>query len=74
MAFLYQVEVQPITSAIETLQHHANSSFFTILDRERVNNLLKADIYQYRDRNGTKLKPMYRIALLTEKILKALRN
>ena len=71
MAFLYQVEVQPKTSAIKTLQHYANSSFFTILDRERVNNLLKADIYQYRDRNGTKLKPMYR---LTEKILKALRN
>ena len=26
-----------------------------------------ADIYQYFDRNGTKLRSMYRIALLTEK-------
>ena len=35
--------------------------------QKRVNNLLKkVDIYQYYDRNGTKLRSIYRIALLTE--------
>ena len=38
-----------------------------MLDRKRVNNLLKkADIYQYYDGNGTKLNAMYRIALSAE--------
>ena len=36
-----------LTSAIEISQHNANSPLFAILDRKRVNNLLKkADIYQ----------------------------
>ena len=57
-----------LTSAMEISQHNANTPFFAILDRKRVNNLLKkADIYQYHDRNETKLRSMYRIALLTEK-------
>ena len=57
-----------LTSAIEISQHNANTTFFAILDRKRVNNLpKKANIYQYYDRNGTKLCSMYRIALLTEK-------
>ena len=43
-------------------------AFFAILDRKRVNNFLKkANIYQYYDRNGTKLSSMYGIALLTKK-------
>ena len=29
-----------LTSAIEILQHNANTAFFAILDRKRVNNLL----------------------------------
>ena len=33
---------------------------------DRVNNLLKKAIYQAYDRNETKLKAMYKIALLTE--------
>ena len=42
--------------------------FFAILDRKRVNDLLKkADSYQCYDRNGTKLSSTYKIALLTEK-------
>ena len=58
-----------LTYAIEISQHNANTSFFAFFDK-RVNNLLKkADIYQYFDRNGTKLRSMYRIALLTEKKL-----
>ena len=57
-----------LTSAIEISHHKANTAFFAILERKGVNNLLKkADIYQYCDRNGTKLTSMYRIALLTEK-------
>ena len=44
-----------LTSAIEISQCSANTAFFAILGRKRVNNLLKADIYQYYDRNGTKL-------------------
>ena len=48
-----------LTSAIEISQH---------------NLLKKADIYHYCDRNETKLSSMYRIALLTEKKLKAQRN
>ena len=36
-----------LTSAIETSQHNANTTFSAILDRKRENNLLKkADIYQ----------------------------
>ena len=43
--------------------------FFAILDRKIVNNLLKKiDVYQYYDRNGTKLSSRYKTALLTEKI------
>ena len=35
-----------LTSATETSQHNANIAFFAILDRKRVNNLLKkADIH-----------------------------
>ena len=57
-----------LTSAIEISQHNAKTAFFAILDRKRVNNLLKkADIYQYYDRNGTKLCSINRILLLTEK-------
>ena len=63
------------TSAIEIPQHNANSTFFAILDWKRVNNLLnKPKIYQYYNGNGAKLGLIYRIALLTKKILKALRN
>ena len=59
-----------LTSAIEILQHSVRSStFFSILDRKKVKNLLKkADIYQYYNQNRTKLSSMYRIALLTEKM------
>ena len=64
-----------VTSAIEISQHNANTAFFAFLDWKRVNNLLsKLEIYQYYDGNGAKLSSMYRIALLTEKILKAQRN
>ena len=46
------------TSAIEILQR--NIAFFAILDRNRVNNLLKkADIYEYYDRYRTKLSSMF---------------
>ena len=73
MAFLYLVKAQP--TAIEISQHNANTAFFAILDRKRVNNLLKkADIYPYHNRNGTKLRLMYKIALLPEKKLKAQHN
>ena len=42
-----------LTSATEILQQNANPAFFAILDRKRVNSLLKkAYIYQYYDRNG----------------------
>ena len=37
-----------LTSAIDISQHDANTDFFALLFRKRVNNLLKkADIYQY---------------------------
>ena len=63
MAFSYQIEAQP-NFAIEISQHNANTAFFAILDRKRVNNLpKKTDIYRYYDRNGTKLSSMYKIAL-----------
>ena len=46
-----------LTSAITISQHNANTAFFEILNKKRVNNLLKkADSNQYYDRNGTKLK------------------
>ena len=46
-----------LTSAIRISQHNANTAFFEILNKKRVNNLLKkADSNQYYDRNGTKLK------------------
>ena len=64
-----------LTSAIEISQRNANTAFFAILDWKRENNLLKkADIYWYYCLNGAKLSSMYRIALLTEKKLKAHRN
>ena len=45
-----------LTFAVEIPQHNANTAFFAILDRKRINNLLKmVDIYQYYDRSGTKL-------------------
>ena len=48
-----------LTSAIEILQHTANTAIFAIFGRKRLNNLLKkADIYQYYDRNVTKLSSM----------------
>ena len=57
-----------LTCAIEVPQRDANTTFFTTLDRKRENNLLKkVDVYQFHDRNGTKLSSKYRIALLTEK-------
>ena len=57
-----------LTSEIEISQDNANAVIFAILDRKRVNNLLKkTDIYQYYDRNGTKLSVIYVIAPLTEK-------
>ena len=57
-----------LPSAIEISQHHANTAFFAILDRKRVNKLLKkADVYPYHNRNGAKLKSMYKFALLPEK-------
>ena len=59
-----------LTSATKISRHNANTAFFAILDRKRANNLLKkAGIYQYYDRNGTKLSSMYSIALLTEKMI-----
>ena len=37
-----------LTFATKISQHTANTAFFAIFDRKRVNNLLKkADIYQY---------------------------
>ena len=61
-----------LTSAIEISQHNANTAFFAILKWKRINNLLsKPEIYQNYDGNGAKLSSMYRIALLTEQILKA---
>ena len=45
-----------LTSAIKISQHNANTAFFAILDRKRVNILLnKLEIYQYYDGNGAKL-------------------
>ena len=64
-----------LTSAIEISQPKANTRFFAILDKKRANNLQKkVDIYQYSDRSGTKLSSMYKIALLTKKIVEAQRN
>ena len=61
-----------LTSAIETSQHNANTAFFAILRKKRVNTMQKkTDIYQNYNQNGTKLSLMYRIALLTEKIFKS---
>ena len=63
-----------LSYAIEISQHNANTAFFAILTK-KANNLLKQiDIYQYYNRNGTKLSSMYRIALLTKKIVKAQHN
>ena len=57
-----------LPSAIEISRYNANTAVFAILDRKTINNLLKkADIYQYYDRNETKLSSIYRIALLAEK-------
>ena len=57
-----------LTSTIEVSQHNANTAFFAILGKKRVNSLLKkAGIYQNYDRNETKSSAMYKIALLTEK-------
>ena len=65
--FSYQVKAQPYFRNQISL-HKANTAFFAILDRKRVNNLLKkTDFYQYYDRNGTKLSSMHGIALVTEK-------
>ena len=48
-----------LISAIEISQNNAHTAYFAIFDRKRTNNLLKkADIYQYYDRNGTKLSLM----------------
>ena len=55
-----------LTSANEISQHNANTAFFVILEKKS-SNLLKADIYHYYDRNGTKLGSMYKITLLPEK-------
>ena len=50
-------------------------AFLAILDRKRVNICkTKADIYQYYDRNGTKLSSMYRTALFTEKKKKKIKS
>ena len=49
-----------------------NYRIFSSLDRKRVNHSLnKANIYQYCDLNGAKLSSTHRIALLTEKKIKA---
>ena len=57
-----------LISAIEISQHNANTAFFAILFRKKVNNLLKkVEIYQCYDLNGTSLISMYKIALLTAK-------
>ena len=57
-----------LTSAMKVSQHNVNSAFFAILDRKRVNNLLKkADIYHSYDRNGKKFSSLHGIALVTEK-------
>ena len=60
------VEAQ-LNSAIKISQH-CKYRIFCHFRQKKVNNLLKkADIYQYYDRNGTKLSSMYRIALFTKK-------
>ena len=64
-----------LTSAIEISQHNANTAFFAILDRKRVNNLLnKPKIYKYYDGKGATLSSMYGIALLTEKNFESATN
>ena len=76
-AFSYQVKAQP-NFCIWNFTTQCKYRTFCNFWQKRVNNLLKiADIYQYFDRNGTKLRSMYKIALLTEKKkknLKAQRN
>ena len=56
-----------LTSAIEISQHNANTAFLQFLTEKTYNLLKKADIYQCFNRNATKLRSMYKIALLTEK-------
>ena len=66
-AFSYQVKAQP-NFRNWNFATQGKYSIFCNFWPKRVNNLLKkADIYQYFDRNGTKLRSMHRIALLTEK-------
>ena len=61
-----------LTSAIKISQHYTNTAFFAILDRKRVNNMLKSPTFtNITIEMGTKLSSMHRIALLTEKHLKA---
>ena len=70
-AFSYQVKAQSNFGKknSEISEHNANTAIFAILGKKEVNNLQKkTDIYQNYDRNGTKLRSMYRIALLNEKI------
>ena len=66
-AFSYQVKAKPNLRNWNFTTQGKYRTFCNFWPK-RVNNLLKkADIYQYFDRNGTKLRSMYRIALLTEK-------
>ena len=57
-----------LTLAIKISQHTANTAYYAIFDRKRVNDLLKkANIYQHCHQTETKLSSMSRIALFLEK-------
>ena len=61
-----------LTFAIVISQRSANTAFFADLDRKRVHNLPKrADIHQYKVRNGTTLTSIYKIALVIEKTVQS---
>ena len=74
MAILDQGKAQPKFRNWNFTTHCKYRIFFAILDRKRVNNLLKkANIYQFYDLNRAKLSSIFRIALLTEKKKKKLK-
>ena len=65
-AFSYKVKAQPNFRNWSFTTRCKDRIFFAILDRKRVNNLLKVDVY-----HGTKLSSRYKIALLPEKIFES---
>ena len=74
-AFLYLVKAQPNFYNWNLTTKCKCRIFFCDFRQKRINTLLKkANIYQYYDQNGTTLSSIDKIALLTEKKLKAQRN